>query len=132
MNKLIIYLAIVFPIIFSSCKDNDPKLSDLNIEGKWELISFRGGWTGGEYAPGTGPVYVFTKKTYQEFKGDTLLRSGTYKIVKSHYGIMNREGDRLDLDNATFLSPFISLNNDWLTLSFDAADVPSYSYKRVK
>ncbi|WP_221394865.1 hypothetical protein [Dyadobacter sp. NIV53] len=69
MKKLNFCLAIFFStIILNSCKNNDLKPSDLNIEGKWELESFRGGWTGGDYPPGTGPVFIFQKKLIKNLK----------------------------------------------------------------
>ena len=134
MKKLIFYLAIFVPaIILNSCNFNDPKPSNLNIQGKWQLESFRGAWTGGEYAPGTGPVLIFKKKTYQEFKGDTLLASGSYKIVKAHRTLVDREGDRLDMEKkAFFAGTFVSLYQDKLILSTDMYDAPSYSYRRIE
>ena len=133
MKKLFLYLVIFFPVILSSCKDNDPKPSDLNIQGKWELEYFQGAWTGGRYAPGTGPVLIFQKKTYQEFKDDTLIRSGSYKIVKAQRGSLNKEGDRIDFEGrAAFGGQFVSLYKDKLLLSFDVSDAPSYSYRRIE
>ena len=133
MKKLIFYLAIFVPaIILNSCNLNDPKPSSLNIQGKWQLESFRGAWTGGDYAPGTGPVLIFKKKTYQEFKGDTLVRNGAYKLVKAHRTLVDREGDRLDLEKGVFGGMFVSLYQDKLILSPDMYDAPSYSYRRIE
>jgi len=133
MKKSIFYLIIVLPtIILNSCNLNDPKPSHLNIQGKWQLESFRGAWTGGDYAPGTGPILIFKKKTYQEFKGDTLVRGGSYQLVKAHRTLVDREGDRLDLDKGVFGGMFVSLYEDKLILSPDMYDAPSYSYKKIE
>lgn len=133
MKKLFLYLVIFFPVILSSCKDNDPKPSDLNIQGKWELEYFQGAWTGGRYAPGTGPVLIFQKKTYQEFKGDKLIRSGSYKIVRAQRSLVNREGDRLDFEGKDeFPGQFVSVDKDKLIISIDAYHAPSYSYRRIE
>lgn len=131
MKKLILYLLVFFPITFNSCKNNDPNPSDLNIQGKWQLESFRGAWTGGEYSPGTAPVLIFQKRTYQKLNGDTLLRSGSYKIVRAHHSVLNEEGDRLDLENGNGFT-FVSIHNDKLILSMDAYDAPSYLYRKIE
>lgn len=130
MKQFSLYFFVLLLFIFSSCKDNDLKPSDLNIEGKWELEAFRGSWVGGNYPPGTGPVLVFKKKTYQEFKGDTLLRSGSFKIVKALQSTTNRKGDKLDWDNG-MSGTFISLHENYLILSSDFFDAPSYKYRRI-
>jgi hypothetical protein len=96
------------------------------------LESFRGAWTGGEYSPGTGHVLIFQKKTYKELNGDTLVRSGSYKIVKAFHGVLNEEGDRIDMENFPVDGTFISLYSDKLVLSTDAYDAPSYSYRRIE
>ncbi|MCE7043064.1 hypothetical protein [Dyadobacter sp. CY312] len=131
MKKFIIFLLVSIPIILSSCTGNDPKPSNLNIQGKWQLESFRGAWTGDEYSPGTGPVLIFQKKTYQELNGDTLLRSGSYKIVRAHHSVLNEEGDRLDLEQGNGFT-FVSIHNDKLILSIDAYDAPSYLYRKIE
>ena len=133
MKRYISFFLISLPIIISSCEGNDPKPSDLNIQGKWQLESFRGAWTSGKYSPGTGPMLIFQKKTYQELNGDTLLRSGSYKIVKAHHDVLNGDGNKIDLENrSTIGGVFISLYENQLILSSDAYDAPSYSYRKIE
>lgn len=116
---------------FITCKDKD--IRPLNIEGKWELESSFGGWSGlKKYPPGNGSIIIFRKNNYENYSQGKLVKNGTYQITRATSAMTKTVGNQIIFDgNLDTIHSFIEMNDGKLTFAFDAYDAGSTTYGRI-
>lgn len=133
MKTKILVLLILTLLI--ACKKKETVKDMISIIGKWELRTGINGLTGQktDYPSGNGNIIIFTKSNYQNYSGQKLIKSGTYKIVRETSAITNVMGNRIIYDDeADAVRLFIDTHDGNLNLNIDAVDGSGTIYKGIK
>ncbi|NRF40210.1 hypothetical protein [Pedobacter foliorum] len=132
--KTKILVLFILPLLIA-CKKKEMEKDMISIVGKWELRTVINGLTGQktDYPNGNGNIIVFTKSNYQNYSGQKLIKSGTYKIVKEISAITNVMGNRIIYDDETdAVRLFIDTHDGNLNLNIDAIDGSGTIYKGIE
>jgi hypothetical protein len=104
-----------------------------NLNGKWELRSYRGGYQGVDstLAAGNGTIYQFNNDhTYNFFYKGALNAQGTYQYKKNGY----TDGGTTTYDEIVFDNTggvMVVLNGNNLTIGNTWADGLAYNYQKI-
>ena len=131
--KSFIFLVLLAPLMLLSCKKEKAEVSQ-SLIGTWELRTAYNGQGGKtDYAAGNGHVLKFTATTYQVYSGGSLLKSGTYTLVKDSSYMLGKIADRIVYDGEqNSVRSFAEIKSTNLTLTVDAYDGPSALYARIE
>jgi hypothetical protein len=131
MKLYISLLLVCISLSFITCRDKD--IQPINIEGKWELESSFGGWSGlQKYPPGNGSIIIFKKNNYEKYLQGKLVKNGTYQITRATSFMTNTIGNQIIFDgNLDTIHSFIEINDGKLTLAVEAYDAGSTTYGRI-
>lgn len=116
--------------LFAGCKKHNYNDS---IVGNWELRVYYGGQGGMiQYPRGNGYLLKYQATDYQLYKGDTLIKSGQYRVVRDTLFGSSQLLNRIiyDGDN-NGIRTFFNISHDTLHFRIDAYDAPSNDYVRV-
>lgn len=125
MKKILFTL---FILLYFGCKKES---LESTIIGKWELREFSdyGNRAFHSFPGGNGNTFTFTNLTFQQDTAGQYYDSGSYKLVKDLLAGGEPE-DRLILkqnDNG----PFISIENNVMTLIYPNIEPKIFIYKRI-
>ncbi|WP_214226454.1 hypothetical protein [Pedobacter sp. B4-66] len=132
--KTKILVLLILPLLIA-CKKKETEKDMISIIGKWELRTDINGLTGKktDYPNGNGNIIVFTKSNYQNYSGQKLIKSGTYKIVREISTTTKVLGNRIIYDGETdAVRLFIDIHDGNLNLNIDAVDGPGSIYKGIE
>lgn len=85
-----------------------------------------------QYPRGNGYLLKYQATDYQLYKGDTLIKSGQYRVVRDTLFGSSQLLNRIiyDGDN-NGIRTFFNISHDTLHFRIDAYDAPSNDYVRV-
>ena len=133
-NILLFALLITFTIFYSCIKENqNPVIISDQLEGTWELETSFNGTTGQskEYSKGNGNMLTFTNSNYKIYSSGTLMKSGTFQIVKEESVLTKEIVDKIVYDQEiNSIKIYIKIENNRLIYAVDAFDGPSSIYQR--
>ena len=128
-------IIIVLACLWGCKKDAQSFNSDL--QGKWELASSYGAWTGHvEYSAGNGNAYTFKGNTFSQqvhYADTTYAYSGTFKTYTGKPCEFAAEQKLIEFSNAGDASSF-SLSGDTLFIGTTEciADGGTSAYRKIK
>lgn len=133
-DTLFLALLVTFSTFFS-CKKDDQKSESITdqIQGAWELKTSSNGSTGQTegFPKGNGNVLSFSNSNYKIYSSSTLIKSGTFQIIKEESTLTKEVVDKIIYDNENNSTKIaIKIDNDLLIYSVDAFDGSSSIYER--
>ncbi|OAQ41568.1 hypothetical protein A5893_00170 [Pedobacter psychrophilus] len=133
-NILFVMLLTSFSILYSCEKDNQKvEIIAEQIQGSWELKTTVNGSTGKSenFPKGNGNILDFTNLNYKIYSNGTLLKNGTFKIVKEESILTKEIVDKIIYDNeSNSVKISVKIENEKLVYTVDAFDGPSSIYER--
>jgi hypothetical protein len=121
--------------IFYSCRkdtSSSTKITD-QIQGSWELKTSFNGTTGQteDFPKGSGNMLTFNNSNYKIYSNGTLVKGGTFQIIKEKSVVTNEIVDKIIYDQETnSIKNSVKIDNDQLTYSIDAFDGSSSIYQK--
>jgi len=133
--KTKVFLTITVAICsLMACKKSENVPATPNLNGKWELRRYHGGFPGVDstLVAGNGTIYQFNSdNTYKYFVKGTLTSQGTYQYKKNGY----KDGGTATYDEVLFDNAvngdMVVLNGTKLTIGNTWSDGLAYDYQKI-